>query len=523
MAGLSSKQPSGDGNKQQSGDGGNQATVPAIPPIPPASYASIAKSAPASPAPATPAVARSEPATPITARKKVRFSMDMLPNAEAEPIDTELARAYIEAQSTGVQSIEAATTETATLDNQEGEPSEEADGIDVIAQFRAQAAKVLPYNLSIEEVYVHVEAEVDRLSEKMDQDEFKFYSLTKDRALVKLQGRLAYPQFKKAFQDNGGAIFQEFRSRSLIVSALRDTNVELYNIAKRLSQDANHMSEWGEAIAVQSEERDAQNAEEIGLLAQQLEEAQQNLADLQANQGSASLGEMRDANARLVQRQREIDRLTVVTQDQDSEITRLKGLVADMLLDRQQKAGNGAAKKTHVPSQGVAPERAPVPNQNVASGNDPDDDSSSSSSDEEDGGNHNNRNPNLGGRGSRHTTPGEWASEISAGGTKHRVKRSVKFPDPPVWHNDPAEDKEVNFSNWWRKLNNKLINNADHFPTDRHRMGAIEGFLGGKAYTEVSPYLEEGHPNQITTSDELLQWLKDEYDDPNQRVIAKGE
>lgn len=99
-------------------------------------------------------------------------------------------------------------------------------------------------------------------------------------------------------------------------------------------------------------------------------------------------------------------------------------------------------------------------------------------------------------------------------------KRSAKYTDPPVWTNNPTLD-DIPFKVWLRRLTNKLDANADHWPTERLKLGYVEGKLGGDIATAVAPYLEEGHPDRIETTAQLLTWLNNECDNPNKKIIAK--
>ncbi|KAK4183284.1 hypothetical protein QBC35DRAFT_348280, partial [Podospora australis] len=88
-----------------------------------------------------------------------------------------------------------------------------------------------------------------------------------------------------------------------------------------------------------------------------------------------------------------------------------------------------------------------------------------------------------------------------------------KAPDVPVFHNEKSKDT-VSFSSWFRQLNNKLQVNADHFQNDFHKMVYVESRLGGAAMRTIEPYLDDHHPNKVSTTEELLNLLEAEYRDP---------
>lgn len=107
----------------------------------------------------------------------------------------------------------------------------------------------------------------------------------------------------------------------------------------------------------------------------------------------------------------------------------------------------------------------------------------------------------------RSTTRHSTCTEGGSGGG-----RSAKFPDPAIFLNG-AKDT-VTFEVWYRGLQNKLRTNADHFDNDAARQSYIESRLGGKAASELAPYLRDTHPDQITTSENLMNHLFAQYHDP---------
>jgi hypothetical protein len=102
---------------------------------------------------------------------------------------------------------------------------------------------------------------------------------------------------------------------------------------------------------------------------------------------------------------------------------------------------------------------------------------------------------------------------VSAGG------RSAKQADAPRFWNLKSKD-EMSFTAWYRAVVNKLDANADHYPTDKLRRIYIEGRLAGPASENLQPYLQDDHPDPITTSEQLLEHLKNEYKDPNDKEQA---
>jgi len=104
-------------------------------------------------------------------------------------------------------------------------------------------------------------------------------------------------------------------------------------------------------------------------------------------------------------------------------------------------------------------------------------------------------------------------------GTGGSGGRSAKLDGPPIYYRDATKDT-VSFEVWYRQLGNKLVGNHDWFADDRTKQGYIEGRLGGKAAQALQPYLSKDHPERISTSEELLKHLWEEYHDPNTYMKA---
>lgn len=99
-------------------------------------------------------------------------------------------------------------------------------------------------------------------------------------------------------------------------------------------------------------------------------------------------------------------------------------------------------------------------------------------------------------------------------------KKSSKIDGPDTWYGDPAKDT-VKFEAWYRNLQNKLIVNADHYDNDRAKMAYIEGRLRGNASAALMPYLSLEHPERISDTAQLLEWLYHEYHDHTAKRQAK--
>lgn len=118
-------------------------------------------------------------------------------------------------------------------------------------------------------------------------------------------------------------------------------------------------------------------------------------------------------------------------------------------------------------------------------------------------------------RRARETTPA--ASTISIGGSKtHRLS------DVPAWHDEEKEDK-IKFSTWILRIQKKFEVNADMFPNDGSKLAYIESRVEGKAAAALEPYIDGSHPAQLRTSAELIEHLREIYDDPDKKRTARRE
>ncbi|KAK4221815.1 hypothetical protein QBC38DRAFT_343515, partial [Podospora fimiseda] len=92
--------------------------------------------------------------------------------------------------------------------------------------------------------------------------------------------------------------------------------------------------------------------------------------------------------------------------------------------------------------------------------------------------------------------------------------RSAKLVDPCLFYNDESKDT-VAFEVWYRAIKNKLEVNRDHFHDDHSAAAYITSHVAGNAASQLLPYLCDSHPNQLTTSKDILSHLWSEYYDPN--------
>ncbi|KAJ5563183.1 hypothetical protein N7535_008347 [Penicillium sp. DV-2018c] len=104
-------------------------------------------------------------------------------------------------------------------------------------------------------------------------------------------------------------------------------------------------------------------------------------------------------------------------------------------------------------------------------------------------------------------------TQTSSGGGK----RSAKLPDAPILD----DGVNVKFTPWRRAVENKLMLNADHYPSERHRMAYVSTRCAGKAQAQLQPRLDPTASNRYKTAVEMLDHLQIIFKDPMERQIAK--
>ncbi|KAJ5138404.1 uncharacterized protein N7515_003252 [Penicillium bovifimosum] len=108
------------------------------------------------------------------------------------------------------------------------------------------------------------------------------------------------------------------------------------------------------------------------------------------------------------------------------------------------------------------------------------------------------------------------AAQTSSGG---EWKRSAKLPDAPLFDDGVS----VKFTPWRRAVENKLMLNADHYPSERYGMAYVSTRCAGKAQAQPQPRLDPTVSNRYKTAVEMLDHLQIIFKDPMERLIAKGD
>ena len=96
-------------------------------------------------------------------------------------------------------------------------------------------------------------------------------------------------------------------------------------------------------------------------------------------------------------------------------------------------------------------------------------------------------------------------------------KRSPKHPDPPVFTNgvDPT------FDDWSLRIQDKLIVNDDHFPTESVKVIFVISRTESDAADHLTAYRAGGHADYFKTSQSVLDVLQDIYADPDRERNAR--
>jgi len=99
---------------------------------------------------------------------------------------------------------------------------------------------------------------------------------------------------------------------------------------------------------------------------------------------------------------------------------------------------------------------------------------------------------------------------------KARTARSSKQTDAPIF----TDGTNPTFEGWKIKINNKLRENSDHYPTEKSKVGYIFGRTEGDA----AVHLEPGMTNEtFLTTDQVFDFLELIYGDPDRELNAREE
>lgn len=99
------------------------------------------------------------------------------------------------------------------------------------------------------------------------------------------------------------------------------------------------------------------------------------------------------------------------------------------------------------------------------------------------------------------------------------ASKSPKLPDPATFSGD--QDDKLSFEDWMIRIQGKLEGNADHFSTEPLRLAYVVSRLTGDAAKHTAPRLRVGGINKYGTAQELLDHLREIYEDPDRRDKAR--
>jgi hypothetical protein len=94
----------------------------------------------------------------------------------------------------------------------------------------------------------------------------------------------------------------------------------------------------------------------------------------------------------------------------------------------------------------------------------------------------------------------------------------VKLENPPMLN----DGKAVRFNNWLVLIKQKLIENADHYDIPGLQIALVLGYMTRKAQRHMAPRLRDRAINKYKDSDEIFEYLKVIYNDPNCLITVKN-
>lgn len=95
--------------------------------------------------------------------------------------------------------------------------------------------------------------------------------------------------------------------------------------------------------------------------------------------------------------------------------------------------------------------------------------------------------------------------------------KSAKMPDAPMFD----DGKEVAFEDWRPLIENKLLTNADHYPTATHRITYIASRCIGRARKHIGPRMRKGSTQPYEDMEDMLDHLEGVFGDPNKKAQAR--
>jgi len=304
---------------------------------------------------------------------------------------------------------------------------------------------------------------------------------------VKFQGIITASDFQDEYEKHPLYMFNEVKRRALLIIAYQEQSRTLYKHCLNLSGNIEVVHQWADTI-IQNYVRLLQEQKSAAPIPNSVR-----TPDSGTFQGAEDMAEnlvnLEEENDRL---QQQIEQLTASRDEAiDQSSLRQRELITLRSEISTLKQRDAVLKQLYNEALRTK-ESEPAPAATLIS------------------------DPPASPRRRREVTPADTVRSFVSGLTHSAnvsANRSSKQADPPIFYNDDKEDK-MKFEPWFRNLKNKLKINSDHYRNDTDMRMYIEGRIGGKAADNLEPYLRDGHPDQITTTEELLLHLWQEYADP---------
>lgn len=269
-------------------------------------------------------------------------------------------------------------------------------------------------------------------------------------------GPIDVHDFKERFKENPGALFQEFKAARFLAMAGHRALYQNMELVKHINSDLNIVVEWAHHLGELTEK--TPNGFDHTTCHESVRDKDSEIAELKAT------------IADIIQDKRAQDRKTPSLAGTNPSPTLATRNLFGNLPQQAFREALGPVMTPRVPN--LPPARAPATNQS--------------------------NNPFV-----RQTSLAPTLPTIS---NSDAGRRSAKHTDPTPYHNEKDKDK-VPFGMYFMTLVNKLTINHDWYPEEVDRCALIISTLAGKAARDFLPYVQEGNPFRLTTSDEMLKHI----------------
>lgn len=322
------------------------------------------------------------------------------------------------------------------------------------------------------------------------------------------RGILTKEVFRKMLQEDATAVYLEMKIRTVLLKAYKDQSEEMHNICRNLDTVVGALSDWTHYLGKLSTQGSGRSKEDHQIIQDLLDKQNESAKALAAYEEAVKqLHQDLDEAKKQGQIQEFLDEAKKQSEDDHQVIRALQEVVADK--DRELEEANTSILDMIKANRKLETElRRTQAKLHDAEARPP---RSHVVIDTRTGLEKRNPVVPIPVRERQDTPATQTGTEYTSGGT--RKEKSEKTPDVPVFTGEDTNPET--FEVWYRGVTNKFEVNADRFHSDRAKMAYVEGRLSGKASRNLLPYLRETHPEQITTSEALLDHLYNEYYNPN--------